>query len=302
MPAARYPAKGAEATVELFFARRIALDMSFSPPATISEFTAAARKPFSYDLRHNIYIWFGLFWGMPIPLVTLLYELRFLRSVDSVAAPLALFGSPLQWFFLLHPLLFGAVFGILGTIRQEKESELRLRLRQLRDLAIHDQLTGLKNRRYFAHIFHDECARNLRRNETLSLLFIDIDHFKKINDNHGHHQGDIVLKELGTFLQQQCRPYDTPVRWGGEEFLILLRATDEKNGLRFAERIRKQIEQGFSPAVPFLFTVSIGLAEYRENDTLEALTDRADQALYHAKQTGRNRVVSWSMLQSADRQ
>jgi diguanylate cyclase (GGDEF)-like protein len=239
---------------------------------------------------------------MPIPLVTLLFELRFLHSVDAASLPLAIFGSPLQWFFLVHPLLFGVIFGILGTIRQEKESELTLRLQQLKDLAIHDQLTGLKNRRFFAHIFHDECARNLRRGETLSILFLDIDHFKKINDSHGHHQGDVVLKELGRYLKQQCRPYDTPVRWGGEEFLILLRATDEKSAQRFAERIRKQIEHGISAAIPFFFTVSIGLAEYRENDTLEALTDRADKALYHAKQTGRNRVVSWSMLQSADQQ
>lgn len=276
--------------------------MAFSPPATIAEFAAAARKPFSYDLRHNSYIWFGLLWGIPIPLVTIFYELRLLRSVDSIAAPLAIFGSPLQWFFLLHPLLFGAVFGILGTIRQEKENELRLRLRQLRDMAIHDQLTGLKNRRFFAHIFHDECARNLRRNETLSILFLDIDHFKKINDNLGHHQGDVVLKELGNYLKNQCRPYDTPVRWGGEEFLILLRATNEQSAVRFAERIRKQIENGISPALPCMFTVSIGLAEYRENDTLEAITDRADKALYHAKQTGRNRVVSWSMLQAATQQ
>jgi diguanylate cyclase (GGDEF)-like protein len=293
---------GTAATAELIFAWRIMPDMAFSPPATIAEFVAAARNPFSYDLRRNIYIWFGLFWGIPIPLVTIFYELRFLRPMDGLAAMFAILGSPLQWFFFLHPLLFGAVFGILGTIRQEKESELQLRLRQLRDLAIHDQLTGLKNRRYFAHIFHDECARNLRRNETMSILFLDIDHFKKINDSLGHHQGDIVLKELGNYLKNQCRPYDIPVRWGGEEFLILLRATDEQSAMHFAERIRKQVENGISPALPCEFTVSIGLAEYQENDTLEALTDRADQALYHAKQTGRNRVVSWSMLYGSDQQ
>ncbi len=272
------------------------LRTSFSTPATVAEFFAAAKKPFSYNVRRNSYIWFGLFWGLPIPLVTLLYELRFLRSTNADSSSLAVFDAPLQWFFLLHPLLFAIVFGILGTIRQEKENELDLRMKQLRQMAIHDPLTKLKNRRYFAHIFHDECARNLRRRETLSILFLDIDHFKKINDTYGHHQGDVVLKELGAFLQKQCRPYDTPVRWGGEEFLILLRATDEKNALFFAERIRQQIETGISPAIPFPFTVSIGLAEYRINDTLEALTDRADKALYHAKQTGRNRVVAWSSV------
>ncbi|BDD87817.1 GGDEF domain-containing protein [Desulfofustis limnaeus] len=268
----------------------------FSTPATVTEFFAAAKKPFSYNVLRNSYIWFGLFWGLPIPLVTLLYELRFLRSTNADSSSLAVFDAPLQWFFLLHPLLFAIVFGILGTIRQEKENELGLRMKQLRQMAIHDPLTKLKNRRYFAHIFHDECARNLRRRETLSILFLDIDHFKKINDTYGHHQGDVVLRELGAYLQRQCRPYDTPVRWGGEEFLILLRATDEKNALFFAERIRQQIEAGISPAIPFPFTASIGLAEYRINDTLEALTGRADKALYHAKQTGRNRIVAWSSV------
>lgn len=80
---------------------------------------------------------------------------------------------------------------------------------------------GLKNRRYFAHIFHDECARSLRRGEVLTLLFLDIDHFKDINDTHGHHIGDIVLNELGSYIMHQCRPCDTAVRWGGEEFIIL---------------------------------------------------------------------------------
>ncbi len=270
--------------------------MAFSPPTTIAEFLIAAKRPFSYDVRRNIYIWFGIFWGLPIPLVTLLYELRWMQSLHTETPYLAIFGSPLQWFFIVHPLIFGIVFGILGTVRQEKETELKLRIRQLRDMAIQDPLTKLKNRRYFAHIFHDECARNLRRKETLSLLFLDIDHFKKINDTYGHYQGDVVLKELGAFLQKQCRPYDTPVRWGGEEFVILLRATDEASAVHFADRIRRQIEAGISPRIPFPFTVSIGLAEYQLNDTLELITERADKALYHAKQTGRNRVVAWSML------
>ncbi|MFU8833555.1 MAG: GGDEF domain-containing protein, partial [Wenzhouxiangella sp.] len=87
---------------------------------------------------------------------------------------------------------------------------------------------------------------------------------------------------------------------GGEEFLVLLRATDETKAQRFAERIREQIEAGISPNLPWSFTVSIGLAEYQVNDSLEDLTDRADRAMYHAKQTGRNRVVSWSSLPPAE--
>lgn len=267
-------------------------------PNQINEFLQAIRSPYSYDLKRNLYIWFGVFWGVPIPLVTLLYEYRILASSGSGGNPLELLNSPIQLLFLLHPVLFGVIFGILGTVRQEKELKLVDTIDQLHDLTVHDPLTGLKNRRYFAHNFHDECARSHRRNEHLSLLFLDIDFFKRINDKHGHHIGDVVLKELGSYLQLQCRPYDTPVRWGGEEFLILLRSTDEAGAVLFAERIRAGIALGISQEIPFTFTISIGLAEHNTGDTLEELVDRADQALYHAKQTGRNRVVPWSILLS----
>ena len=266
-------------------------------PKQISEFLKAVLSPYSYDLKRNLYIWFGMFWGMPIPLVTLLYEYRFMSLSGYGGSPFAMLNSPMQWFFLLHPVLFGVIFGILGTVRQEKELKLVETIGQLRDLTVHDPLTGLKNRRYFAHNFHDECARSHRRNERLSLLFIDIDHFKKINDKYGHHIGDVTLRELGTYLILKCRPYDTPVRWGGEEFLILLRSTDEEGAVLFAERIRAGVAQGISKEIPFTFTISVGLAEHQTGDTLEELVNRADQALYHAKQTGRNRVVPWSELQ-----
>lgn len=267
-------------------------------PNQIKEFLLAVFSSYSYDLKKNIYIWFGMFWGVPIPLVTLFYEHRILTSSGNDGNPFELLQSPMQWFFLLHPVLFGVIFGILGTVRQEKELKLTDTIGQLRDLTVHDPLTGLKNRRYFAHNFHDECARSHRRNEHLSLLFLDIDYFKRINDEYGHHIGDVTLRELGNYLRSQCRPYDTPVRWGGEEFLILLRSTDETGAVMFAERIRAGIAQGISNELPFNFTISIGLAEHQTGDTLEELVNRADQALYYAKQTGRNRVVPWSVLLS----
>lgn len=163
-------------------------------------------------------------------------------------------------------------------------------------MSIHDTLTGLKNRRYFAHIFHDECARSQRNSEPMSLLFLDIDHFKQVNDKHGHHVGDEVLIQLSSYLMSHCRPYDTAVRWGGEEFLLLMSSADEQSAAHFAERLRKGIEAELSNKLTFPITVSIGLAQYQQDDTLESITDRADQALYHAKATGRNRVVTWSKL------
>lgn len=271
--------------------------MPESLPKQVNEFVAAARQPFSYNLLRNHYIWFGVLWGLPIPLVTIWMHSHFLGMQvvkDGILGEIL--GNPLHWFFLAHPPIFGVVFGILGTIRNEKEKKINEMVGQLQELSIHDPLTGLKNRRYFARVFYDECARSLRRGEALTLLFLDLDHFKRVNDNHGHHFGDLALQETSRFLKKQCRPYDTVVRWGGEEFIILLRATDESTALSFSERIRLGIQSELHTNLPFTMTISIGIAQYRDNDTLEALTDRADKALYHAKQTGRNKVIPWSML------
>lgn len=270
--------------------------MAFSLPKQVKEFFAAAAQPFSFNLYRNLYLWFGILWGLPIPVVTILIHAHFL-SVSGVERPyLAALCSPLQWFFLAHPLLFGIVFGILGTIRHDKDSQIHAMIERLEELSALDSLTGLKNRRYFTHIFPDECARSLRRDEAMTLLFLDIDHFKRINDRYGHHFGDLALQVIAICFKTQCRPYDTVVRWGGEEFLILLRATDESGAVVFAERIRQAVQDDLGTALPFPLTISIGLAQYREDDTLERLVDRADRALYHAKQSGRNRVVAWSWL------
>ena len=263
----------------------------------IREFCQAASHSFSYNLKRNLYIWFGILWGVPIPLVTILIQIHFLEKVGSKEPLLDAVRSPAQWFFLAHPLMFGLIFGILGTIRKAKDGQLKEAIKKLKKLSSLDPLTGLKNRRFFVHNFHDECARSLRREESLFLLFLDIDNFKMVNDTYGHHIGDIVLKELGSYLRRECRPYDIPVRWGGEEFLILLRATDEPAAVLYTERIRLGIESGISPALWFPITVSIGLAQHEDNDTLDKLCQRADQALYHAKQTGKNKVVSWAALQ-----
>jgi diguanylate cyclase (GGDEF)-like protein len=263
----------------------------------IDEFLTAARHSFSYNPLQNIYIWFGIFWGLPIPLATILIQAHFLEATGVDNPYLAALCSPLQWFFLVHPLLFGVIFGIMGTIRNNQDTHLTEMIGKLEELSTLDPLTGLKNRRYFAHNFHDECARSLRRKESMTLLFLDLDHFKWVNDTHGHHFGDLALQAASSCFKKQSRPYDTVVRWGGEEFVILLRATDEKSAFHSAERIRHEIQSGFNPALPFPLTISIGLAQYRDNDTLESLIDRADKALYHAKQNGRNKVASWSELE-----
>lgn len=266
-------------------------------PKTVEEFLSAVQNPYSYNISKNIYIWFGLLWGLPIPLATGFLETHIYSSVGIEQRFFEVLSSPIQLFFLAHPPVFALIFGILGTIRFEKDKELDKTIGQLRDITIHDTLTGLKNRRYFAHIFHDECARIQRNNDPMSLLFLDIDHFKQVNDKHGHHVGDKVLIQLGSYLMRHCRPYDTAVRWGGEEFLLLLSSVDEQSAAHFAERLRKGLKAELTNKLTFPIKVSIGLSQYQQNDTLESLTDRADQALYHAKATGRNRVVTWSKLE-----
>jgi diguanylate cyclase (GGDEF)-like protein len=262
----------------------------------VKEFCVAASLPYSYNILKNAYTWFGVFWGLPIPIVTI--SLHFLLITGSgIESPLrVVFTTPIQWFFLVHPLLFGTLFGILGSVRKEKDRQVAELIRELQDLSVRDPLTGLSNRRYFSHAFSEELARISRKEADLSLLFADLDHFKRVNDSHGHHVGDEVLKATAAHLRACCRPYDIPARWGGEEFIMLLPETDEEEAARIAERIRASLQKGIGPAITFPVTISIGVAQHRPGESLEALEERADQALYTAKQQGRNRVMRWSAI------
>jgi diguanylate cyclase (GGDEF)-like protein len=172
----------------------------------------------------------------------------------------------------------------------------------LRVTGVTDPLTGLSNRRHFDERLHHEIRRATSHAAPMSCLFIDIDHFKQVNDTHGHAIGDLALGAIGTCLKQQVRVGDTVSRYGGEEFVALL-LCDLPDALAVAERIRRAVEaielhdaQGERLAL----SVSIGVAAYRVGEragvagTPEALArsllDEADQAMYRAKHQGRNRV------------
>lgn len=260
------------------------------------EFLVASGQPHSYNLAKNVYIWFGILWGLPIPLASVLFQALFLDSRDLTVIIQAVLHTPIQYLFLAHPVLFGLLFGILGTIRQQKDHEVSQLIEELRQMSIIDPLTGLANRRYFSQQFGEELARIRRKHTPLSLIFLDLDHFKGINDKHGHRTGDEVLRLTASHLRTHCRPYDLPARWGGEEFIILLPDTGEDMAAQFAERVRLDFTRNLAPHVPFAVTVSIGVAAYRPDETLEQFAERADQALYNAKVTGRNRMVRWSSL------
>ncbi|MBH9551527.1 sensor domain-containing diguanylate cyclase [Inhella gelatinilytica] len=167
--------------------------------------------------------------------------------------------------------------------------QLRERLRQQ---AITDGLTGLFNRRHFNEIAEKELARARRHQHATTLLMLDIDHFKSINDRFGHPMGDAVLQRVAQVLQAQLRREDTPARVGGEEFAVLLPRTDREAACVLAERIRAALSQdrGVLPEGLGL-TASLGLAVSEGGHTkLEQLYAEADALLYQAKQTGRDRV------------
>ena len=163
------------------------------------------------------------------------------------------------------------------------------------ELSLKDPLTGLANRRHFRSVLEREIDVVARSGESALLLMLDIDHFKKINDTHGHTVGDIVLQSVARCLNACVRPKDTVARYGGEEFAVVLPNCLQAVGRVVAERIRETIESlsiAIAPQVHIHITISIGGAYAPEwvRSTAELWTDRADTELYRAKAEGRNRV------------
>jgi two-component system cell cycle response regulator len=155
-----------------------------------------------------------------------------------------------------------------------------------------DPLTGLSNRRALLASLHIEIAQARRHGLPLSVCLLDVDHFKSINDGHGHAAGDQVLAAVGALLRRELRTPDVAARWGGEEFVILLRHTDGDGGVVAAERIRKAVQALEITAADkkILVTVSIGVAEFALENSAETFIEGADRAMYRAKLGGRNRV------------
>jgi diguanylate cyclase (GGDEF)-like protein len=177
----------------------------------------------------------------------------------------------------------------LADISRQKELEA-----ELRERAIRDPLTGLFNRRHFEAQALQALKRARRDGGPVSLVMSDIDHFKSINDTHGHVNGDRALRRLAEIIRATIREADTPGRLGGEEFGLLLPGVDRDGARVLAERLRKATEETILrlPHDKILsMTVSLGVAQAHPDDTLESLVTRADTALYAAKNGGRNRVV-----------
>jgi len=184
------------------------------------------------------------------------------------------------------------VISIIGTIVTllfiKEKSDIRLE-----NLAMNDQLTQIPNRRSFYHygnILFLKCQREKRE---LSLMFMDIDHFKKVNDGYGHDFGDIVLKRFALVLKESARQYDLLCRYGGEEFLVTLQSDEPKTAQNLAQRIMERLKtENFDEHPDFKFTVSVGIMSGipGNEDSLDGFIKNADTALYEAKNNGRNRI------------
>jgi len=183
----------------------------------------------------------------------------------------------------IHPPIVAARVKTHVTLKRQKD--------KLEKMALYDQLTGLHNRHFLLNSARLKISAAIRHKFPVSVMMIDIDHFKSINDNYGHPAGDSVIKAVAKTLNKECRTDDIASRFGGEEFVLILCHCDISSAFVKAEKMRTLIE-GLKP-LGIKTTVSVGLSEIeREEDSFTDLLDRADKALYQAKEQGRNQTVS----------
>lgn len=200
---------------------------------------------------------------------------------------LSVFSVALIWFVII-----GAHIAALRTDLREANRRLRLALESAESLAGVDALTGAANRRRMQDMLEIE-AKRAQRGTPFSVLMLDLDHFKRVNDVHGHLGGDRVLREFAVRVGRFLRGTDFLARYGGEEFLVALSQTTGADAAAVAERIRQEIAAYGFPGLPddFRITVSIGVAEHVAGEPVDQTLARSDAALYEAKHAGRNRVV-----------
>jgi len=178
---------------------------------------------------------------------------------------------------------------------REKISEMfdamQKSIHMLYDAAIKDEKTGLYNNKFFETILEMEIDKVKRREQSLSLMIIDIDFFKKVNDTHGHMKADEILAHLAKLVREKIRKSDVPARFGGEEFFIILPETSIDKAKKLGERLKNAIHSD-KLLNKYNITVSGGITQYKQRDTKVKFKERADKALYKAKETGRDKFVA----------
>ena len=161
---------------------------------------------------------------------------------------------------------------------------------KLEYMAFNDSLTGLYNRRHFEEVFSKQIHLFKRQKQNFSILFMDIDNFKNINDTHGHEVGDFVIKNIAKLLKQNLRESDTIARWGGEEFVVLLQNSNSVTAFEISEKIRNIIQNSviLHDAIGKYATASFGVTEFLESDSMDLVLSRVDKAMYTSKTNGKN--------------
>lgn len=187
---------------------------------TFTAFLAAFRRRYTYDVLRNSYLWLGVFWGLLIPLFVYAFDVSLLGPggrgpLDAVRA------HPARVFLLIQPVVMGILFGAMGSVRHDLESENRLLIESLKDLAMTDPLTGLYNRRYIKEVLKIMMETGRRTAKPLFVILIDLDGFKRINDDQGHVRGDRVLCDAAQALKSVLRQSDVLGRHGGDEFILV---------------------------------------------------------------------------------
>ncbi len=203
----------------------------------------------------------------------------------------------LQWVVLGAVLIWFSIVGAYISGLRKKIShanrELQSALNIINELAIHDDLTKVYNRRHLFEELQRQKALADRGKNVFSIAMVDLDHFKRANDTYGHLMGDEILKHLIQTVKHEIREADCLARYGGEEFIIVMSSTDIKEAEECAQRVKKTVEKLKFPGFPesFGITISIGITVYKPVESIEQLIARADAALYRAKTSGRNQVV-----------
>jgi diguanylate cyclase (GGDEF)-like protein len=300
--------------VVLFFGVfRSELNLRFRDPSLTAEMIFAAVLTLAYLMYHapaargalSLFYLVALLFGvlrletarlLALALVAFLAHATVLALSGSLGGPaaadswlqLAILAIVLPW--------FAAMGGYVNKLRRrlsDSNRQLKEAVDRAEEIAMRDVLTGAYNRRHLMDVLRREISRAQRIGAPLAICLLDIDHFKRVNDNWGHAAGDTVLRHFATLAATGLRAVDVFGRFGGEEFMLILPDTDARGAAAVAERIRVSVEQGAFPDVPagHQVTVTIGVAGRAKDEGGDALTARADLALYRGKDAGRNRVV-----------
>lgn len=192
--------------------------------------------------------------------------------------------------------IYGRDNQILGSVEVFSDDTQRIqildRLREMDQVSLVDELTGLGNRRYFNRSLSASMASYSRHGTGFGVILMDVDHFKQFNDTYGHALGDQVLRVIAMTLRRNCRAYDVPIRWGGEEFVVIAPNTNASSLFATAQRLRKLISASSTEhnGHPLSITVSMGCTMVQPKDDAETMMDRVDQLLFASKHGGRNQV------------